>query len=299
MGKTSPIYSMTGFGKGESSAKGCRVSAEIKSVNNRFFELQLRGYPVSAGLESKITQMVRSAIDRGTLSLSLNVTDTGRETPAPNINQSLVRAYKKAFEDLSRELKLKDKPTTAFLLSLPDAVRVQPRSEVTPVLENGILEAAQKAIDSLNTMRAKEGAALRKDLLERNSRIETVAGQIEKDAPQRNILYRERLEKKAADLFREGLDESLKGRLLMEIMLMADKADISEEITRLRSHCQQFAEALNNGGAVGKKLNFLQQELTRESNTVSSKSSHEGITRLALEIKEESEKMREQIQNLE
>ncbi|MBL8028536.1 MAG: YicC family protein [Fibrobacteres bacterium] len=294
-----PIYSMTGFGRIEKACTARRVTAELKSVNNRFLEIQIKGMSLPVDTESRVLQIIREKIGRGSVYLNLSVTDTAGLTSPPALNLELLKYYAAFYKEASLALKISEEPSISKLMSLPDVIKLQNKGAADPTLEADLLEAVNGAINAMNSMRAIEGAALAKDLLARIANIRTLTIEAEKLAPERTEAYRKRLEEKSAELFKDGLDDTLKARLMMEIMIMADRTDVSEEITRLKSHCSQVEETLKNGGAAGKKLNFIQQEIGREANTLSSKAQDSALLKVALAIKEECESMREQIQNLE
>jgi uncharacterized protein (TIGR00255 family) len=299
MKRPSPICSMTGFGKGGFSSKSRRILVEIKSVNNRFLDLQIRGPRLSAQAENLISNRVKQFVERGSLTLQINLVDMSGAPARPSLNVNILTSYKKIYDQAAKLLKLQDKPSLPFLLGLPEAIRLVPETEEDNALSKQILAAVDEAVSALNKMRADEGEALARDIEKRIEAIRAQTLRIEKEAPERTAGYKARLEKKMTELLQASPDEALRTRLLTEITLMADKTDTSEETTRLQSHLSQFLAALQAGGAVGKKLNFLQQEIYREANTISSKSPQSSVIEMCIAIKEESEKIREQIQNLE
>ncbi|MFH0919049.1 MAG: YicC/YloC family endoribonuclease [Fibrobacterota bacterium] len=296
MPKSLPIYSMTGFGRGTSSSKKRKVKAEIKAVNNRYFECQLRGLRLTPSLEAAVMQVVNGSIERGTLVVHLNAPEQ-MSSIAPRLNMDLALVYKKIFEKAARALKYKEQPTLAELLQMPGVLQSND-SEPDAEFEQDVLSAVRNAVTSLNEMRACEGAHLADDLADRNRCIQQEIAKIEKQAPERAEASREKLTRKFGELV-AAADESLRSRLFLETSLLAERTDITEELTRLKSHCDQLQETLHTGGGVGKKLNFLVQEINREANTISSKAGHSGIIQCCLVLKEETERMREQIQNLE
>ena len=299
MKRSSPIRSMTGYGKGECASRTHRVSAEVKSVNNRFLDLQFRGAHLSAESENLVQGCVKAAVERGTLTVTLNIVDLGGSSAAPVLNTDLIAKYKKIYDQACKTLKVREQASVAFLLGLPETVRFSSRPGSGDVPGKQVLTAVTKALAALNGMREKEGDSLARDLEKRILNIRELTQNIAKDAPLRTDAYKARLEKKMADLLQTAPDDTLRTRLMTEVTLMADKADTSEETTRLDSHLEQFLGALRDGGAVGKKLNFLQQEIYREANTISSKAGQSDIISQCIAIKEESERIREQIQNLE
>jgi uncharacterized protein (TIGR00255 family) len=290
---------MTGYGRGRAVSRKRRVSVEIKSVNNRYFDLQIKGLHLPAGLENEVAGLLKSRIQRGAVTLVLNVVELEKAGLAPVVNRALARQYRKIYREVGSELGLDTRPSTAYLLGLPNVITLYAEDRREKALWPELKKALAAAVREFDAMRIKEGRNLARDLARRVSAVGRAVQRIETDAPARIPVVQARLHKKLTDLLDGRLDEPANMRLLTEVSLLADKIDISEEITRLKSHLGQFSAALKGGGPVGKRLNFILQEIGREANTVSSKAGHEKIVRACIQIKEEAEKMREQIQNLE
>jgi uncharacterized protein (TIGR00255 family) len=229
----------------------------------------------------------------------LNIVDYEPSATLPIVDINLAKAYQNLFKKTARHLGLKEQANASYLFTLPDVLRTHFEYQIDNRVIHDIQGALNNALREFNNMRKKEGQNLARDLKARTRRTMQIINRIEKKAPARIGGYKQRLENKLANLFQTELDESTRMRMLTEVTVMADKMDISEEITRIKSHNLQFAEALNRGGSIGKKLGFLLQEISREANTISSKAGNSEIVQACIEIKEETEKMREQVQNLE
>ncbi len=298
---TNKIYSMTGFGKGERNIASGKLMVEIKSVNNRFLDIQVRGLSLTAETERAVCKIIRENVGRGSISVMFTMIDEKGSIGGalPVINVDVLKNYYNVCKEVSAVFNEGESITITSLLSLPEVISTANKSPLSESFAETIIEVLKEAICSLNEMREKEGVSLANDVIMRIKRIRSLAADASSCVPSRIEAYKKRIEDRAAEVFKEGLDEFLRSRLMMEVTLMADKIDVSEEITRLLSHCSQMEEAIKTGGAVGKKLNFVQQEIVREANTLSSKSQDTDLLRHAIAIKEESESIKEQIQNIE
>lgn len=292
-----PIKSMTGFGRSEVQA-GSRVwTTELRCVNNRFLELKIKLPKGYSALEDRVRKLVATHLQRGRVDLVVNVSGDFSDLMQVHVNVELARNYKKALTLMGQELSIEGDADITFLASLPDVlVREQKNEDLEGVwaLLSGSLE---EALVQCETMRQQEGDALLIDLtgrLEFFSKIlEQVAAAIPELLVQRKSLLQDRLEKLLGNVQIDPM------RLAQEVVVLADKTDVTEEIVRLRSHILQFRSSLTEDGAVGRKLDFLIQEFLREVNTLASKISDARIAHLTVELKSELEKMREQIQNIE
>jgi uncharacterized protein (TIGR00255 family) len=280
------IASMTGYGRGERTANGIAVVVEVRSVNSRFLEIASR-LPRSLSLrENEIKELVREKISRGKISL---VTTVERENNAElplRVNISAARTYYKLLNQLRKAVKLKEPVKLDHLLKFSEVIE-QGEIENTDEQEWRVFRDALE----------KEGAELRKDFEERIRGLEQKIDQIQEHSRLQIPAERERLRERVAQLVSsESVDQ---GRLEMELALLADRLDVTEECVRFRSHNKFFLEALRSEDAAGRKLNFLVQEMNREANTIGSKSSLTEISHLIVSVKEELEKIREQLQNIE
>jgi uncharacterized protein (TIGR00255 family) len=289
--------SMTSFGKGEKTAGGVTWTVEIRSVNHRFCDIHLKVSKRHAALEEKIKKEIAAYYTRGHIDVSVNAAGEGEEAVRLEVNLPLAREYYEGLLRVQRELSLPAPPDLAMLAAFRDIIVPAEKEEDLDALWPSVHEALIAALDQGLAMRRQEGAALHADLLERLSRFADTIGRIEAAIP-------ELVTKKQAAL-QERLDNLLDGvdidpaRLAQEVAIMADKADVTEELVRLRSHIAQFGQFLDLDEPVGRRLDFLLQEFLREINTLASKISDAVIAHQTVELKNEVEKMREQVQNLE
>ena len=289
---------MTGFGRGAVNSEGFNVAVEIKTVNNRYLDIHFRLPQELSPVETIIRRRVGTRLSRGRVDLSVNIESTNATTY--EINKPLLAGYAAAIKEIQREFDLPGEVDINALARVPGALA--PARET--INEKGIT-ALEQALDlallNLEEMRESEGSALASEMRIRLAKIENEVPVIEAAAGGLVDNYRERLQKRIAELLSRGGQaiELDAGRLAQEVAYLADRSDITEELARLRSHLDQFRAALETEGEVGKRLDFLLQELNREANTVLSKSTEVSIKDAALMIKAEVEKLREQVQNVE
>lgn len=290
---------MTGFGRGAASSDSFNVAVEIKAVNNRYLDIHLRLNQELSPLEMSIRKIISGRLSRGRVDLNINFERTA--ATAYEVNRPLIAGYIKALRDIQSEFKLSGDVDINTLTRLPGALATT-REGVDEAVSAGIEKALNQAVDDLQRMREVEGAALADEMRGRLANIEAEIPTIEAAAAGLVDAYRQRLQKRITELIARGGNQTVEldaGRLAQEVAYLADRSDISEELARLRSHLEQFRTAINGQGEVGKRLDFLSQELNREANTVLSKSSELAIKEAALAIKAEVEKLREQVQNVE
>ncbi len=290
------MYSMTGFGKAEYK-NGYELCVEIKTVNNRFLDV-LPKYPKSfASFDDAIRKTVQSKLIRGRVEIFFTFSDMRESENRLGVDLPLAKAYYEAAQKISEYLNIENDFSVAQIMRSPDVITsATSEEEDEEELKNIVISVLSEALDNLNAMRAVEGEKLKIDLLNRVNEVERLVKNIEKLAPAVQENYRVKLnEKVSAILEGKEVDET---RLIQEVALFADKADICEEITRLYSHVSQFRKIVE-AEAPGRKLDFLIQEFNREANTICSKSNDIGITDDALSLKSEIEKIREQVQNVE
>ena len=292
------MKSMTGFGRGAFSGEDFSVAVEIKTVNNRYLDVHLRLGQELAAIEMIIRKRVAARLSRGRVDLSINLDRTG--ATAYEVNRPLIAGYVEALREIKEELGLSGEIDVNSLARVPGALTAT-RDTVTEENMAGVERAIDEALDSLEEMRASEGASLAAEMRLRVAKIESEVPIIEAAAAGLADAYRERLQKRVTELIARGSQavDVDPGRLAQEVAYLADRSDISEELTRLRSHLEQFRSSIDADGEVGKRLDFLLQELNREANTVLSKSTEIAIKDSALAIKAEVEKLREQVQNVE
>ena len=293
------IISMTGFGRGQVSKNGVTVTAEIRSVNSRFLEISTGGLPRRfAAYENEVRDMIKGKLSRGKLNLSVTVDNTSDAAAEGLVNIAAAKSYMNALQAIRKELKIKETVKLEHVLLHQDIFRpVEGDNDVVEAEFEQVAEAIEAALDELNIMRSKEGRELRDDMIKRIKDIEKNVDSIEKMTVDRIPAERQRLRERIGKLFES--DEIDEQRLEMEIVILADKLDISEECVRMRSHIKFFNEALNAKDKPGRKINFLLQEMNREVNTMGSKSNDAKIAHTVVAVKEDLEKIREQVQNVE
>lgn len=295
-----PMKSMTGFGRGSAAGANFKVAVELKTVNNRFLDVHLRTGAELASLETLVRRRIGERLSRGRVDVSINLDRTNELTY--ELNRPLIAGFVQAMREVQREFSLAGEPDVNVIARLPGALQPVRDGGLTEEMTQGVERAVDEALDELNQMREREGAALAVEMTSRLDNIERQVPLIESVARELVEAYRARLQKRISELLaRDGLTvvEIDQGRLAQEVAYLADRSDISEEIARLKSHVVQFRETIAAGGEAGKRLDFLTQELNREANTVLSKSTDLTIKEAALSIKAEVEKVREQVQNVE
>lgn len=290
----SQTLSMTGYGRGESERDGLRVAVEIRAVNHRFADVQVKVPRAWMGLERGIVKRAKEAVGRGRLEVFARRDASGAAASNVRIDGALVTAIR----DQARQLDgLETNLALADLLRLPGVLQVEEAVIDADAEGPVVFEALERALTSLIAMRATEGAALDAVLRGRIDQVGALTEQIADLAAEQPALFRQRLEKRLADLLDgQDIDEA---RLVQEAALLAARAVIAEEITRLRAHVAHGHELLDTPGPVGRKLEFLVQEMGREANTVGSKSDDARLAALVVELKSEIEKIREQVANVE
>jgi uncharacterized protein (TIGR00255 family) len=291
------IASMTGFGSGAVERDGVRVRASLRSVNSRFCDIQVRCPNRIQELEPAIKERLQGRISRGKVTVALEWEEEAQAQALPVLDEEVARAYLRELDRLRQLGGLPERSMDlALVAGLPGLFRTGSLEQEPEQAAEFVLQAVDLALQDFEQMRAAEGAALAVDLQSRVAFLEERLERIEELAVRARSQYQARLREKVEALLRPGeVDED---RLAMEVALLAERSDIAEEIVRFRSHNVQFAEAVTKGGEVGRRLNFLLQEMQREANTISSKSSETAIVHLAVDLKEEVERLREQVQNL-
>ena len=290
---------MTGFGRGNVTGEAFNVATEIKTVNNRFLDIHLRMSQELAPLEMNVRKLISGRLSRGRVDININLERTGGATY--EINRNLIGGYISALREIQSEFNLAGDIDINTLTRLPGALG-QARSGIDDATAEGILRAIGEALDDLEQMRASEGATLADEMRMRLAKIEAELAIIEPAVAGIIDAYRQRVDKRVGELLARGENQAIEldaGRLAQEVAYLADRSDITEELARLRSHIEQFRITINTDGEVGKRLDFLLQELNREANTVLSKSTEIAIKDAGLVIKAEVEKLREQVQNVE
>lgn len=292
------ITSMTGFGRGESSSEGITLTAEIKSVNSRYLDISLRIPQAIQDKELELKERIQAHVNRGKLNLSIHLDQSKTGLPDITFDEPLVKGYKVMLDNLRRAAGIEAPVTLQNLMQFNDIFIARKKDEETVrLIWQLTLEAADDAIRHLNEMRKQEGTQLQNDLADRIANIEELMRQItvltENRAPEVKQKLLERINSLITD---EKIDPD---RIEMEVAMLADKMDITEEIVRLQSHLKFFSEAIEQEESVGRRLNFLAQEMNREINTIGSKANNSEISQYVVQAKENLEQIREQIQNVE
>lgn len=290
---------MTGFGRGASTGAGFAVYVDLKTVNNRFLDVHLRAPAELSAVEPQIKRRIGERLARGRVDVSVALDRTSEI--AYEVNRPLLDGYLSALRSLTQDYGVAGEPDINVLARLPGVLQPK-RDAVTDEMTDGVLRALDGALEELERMRAQEGAALAAALGSHLDEVERRLPVIEAAAPQQIENSRARLARRIEELTARTTGTPVEidaGRLAQEIAYLAERSDIAEELARLRSHLAQFRENLDAAGEIGKRLDFLTQELNREANTVLSKSTDAGVKEAALAIKAEVEKIREQVQNVE
>ncbi len=292
------MKSMTGFGRGFEASDVFAVTVELKTVNNRFLDVSLRLSGELASLESIVKRQIGNRLSRGRIEVNLSYERTTEIVY--ELNRPMIAGYLAAMKQMQNEFALSGEPDINVIARLPNVVQPK-KEELSDEFTAGIEKALDGALDDLEKMREVEGEILHKELDFRLSEIENRLPAIESESDKVAEEYRVRLTKKVNDfLSKAELQVEIdQGRLAQEVAFLADRSDISEEIQRLKSHIEQFRQIMADEKDVGKRLDFLTQELNREANTIASKTNNLIVKENALAIKSEIEKIREQVQNVE
>jgi uncharacterized protein (TIGR00255 family) len=292
------LKSMTGFGRGEAVLNGRRFIAEIKTVNNRHRDLFVRLPRTLQAIEDEVRSQVSAVINRGRVEVTLQMEKEGVELEYDlQLNVPLVRSYLRIFNQLNEEFGLEGKVRAEDLCQMKDVLLVKPEELDLAAARDAFREAVRLALEACDSMRVQEGKALKEDFLKRLALIEGHLNEVQNRAGLVVEDYKRRLRQRVEHVAQGmPIDEN---RLMQEIAIFADRCDITEELVRARSHLEQFSSYLSSEDSVGRRLDFLLQEINREITTMSSKASDSGISARGVEIKAELEKVREQVQNVE
>ena len=291
------IKSMTGYGRAVETVNGREFTVEIRSVNNRYLDCTVKLPRAVSFAEDAVKQAVKASVSRGKVDVFVTVkSDNGDDTKV-SLNRTAVEGYLSAMRQMVAEFGVQDDISVSAISRMPEVFTVEKPEVDEEQLQADLMGVVRKALDGYDTMRTAEGAALDADLRSRGDTILELVCQVETGSEQTVIDYRTRLENKLKEVLAStAIDES---RILTEAAIFADKIAVDEETVRLRSHLRQMNTMLDGGGAVGRKLDFLLQEMNREANTIGSKCSNVRLARIVVDIKAELEKIREQTQNIE
>lgn len=290
------LISMTGFGQGEARSASSTVTVEVRSVNHRFLDLAFKLPRAIQNRESDIKEIVRGKIARGRVSITMSL-ESAAAGRAVTINEAALEQYLGQLRAFAKSHGLDERVSLDALVQLPDVVITRETEPGDEEIWPLVGKALSDALDACNKMRIEEGRALERDLVSRMKTIDRTVGTIEEMAPEVSKKNVEALRKRVEQL--SGDVKVSEERIAAEIVLLADRTDITEELTRLRSHVAQFNQAIAAGGEVSKKLTYILQEMHREATTIGSKASDADLIQHVVVLKEETEKLREQVQNLE
>lgn len=291
------LKSMTGFGRMQEVINKREILVEIKAVNHRYYEFNSRVPRTYGYLDEKLKGFLNGKVSRGKVEVSVSIFNQEGSDAAIEINRSIADGYVTALRGISEDLKLKDDLSLSSVMRLPDIFNVVKTTEDEEVIWQDVKTVASKALDKFIGMREAEGQKMYDDIASRLDYIENVVGEIEKRSPEVTELYREKLYAKIKEIVDErNIDDA---RILTEAAVFSEKTAVDEETVRLRSHIAQYRSLLKADEPIGRKLDFLTQELNREVNTIGSKGQDLEITKMVVDLKSEIEKIREQIQNIE
>ncbi|MED4532599.1 YicC/YloC family endoribonuclease [Metabacillus fastidiosus] len=290
------VASMTGFGRAVGEVEGLTVTVEMKSVNHRFSEISVRMSRQFLTIEDKIKKVISKSLHRGRIEVFISVEGDSLTDRTVRVDWSLLDQYMKALTDVKEKYSLSDTIKMDHLLKNEDVIHVEESANHSEHVEEKIIQVVKNATEQLVIMRNAEGEQLGKDLNIKLKQLLEHTEQLEQYAPSVVKHYHDKVHKRLQEFVSGTIDEN---RLIQEAAIFADKVDISEELIRIRSHIRQFSEALLQKGAVGRKLDFLVQELNREANTIGSKANDSEIAKIVVELKSIIEKLKEQVQNIE
>ncbi|MEG2001984.1 MAG: YicC/YloC family endoribonuclease [Clostridia bacterium] len=288
---------MTGYGKSTKIIDGREMTIELKSVNHRFLDINTKLPKQLVCVEDVLRKAIQSRLSRGRIDVFISYQDKRDAEKSVTVDLGLAKGYYNAVKTLLGEFELENDFTVSSFLKIPDVIRPESFDEDLEVLTELVEQTTNGAIDELNKMRCAEGEKLKKDMLERIVVLEDMLKKIEEQAPKVAENYREKLTARVTEVL--GNIEIDQNKLINEVAFYADKSNIDEEITRLKSHFVQARNIMNKETLVGRKMDFLIQEFNRETNTICSKSNDLTLTGVAVAMKSEIEKVREQVQNLE
>ena len=291
------IKSMTGYGRAVETVNGREFTVEVRSVNNRYLDCTVKLPRSVSFAEDAVKQAVKASVSRGKVDVFISIRSEGADDTRITLNTPVLEGYLAAMRQMVAEYGVQDDISVSTVSRLPEVFMVEKPQVDEEQLKEDLLSVVNQALESYNAMRQTEGQALDKDLRTRGNTILEFVAQVEQGNGQTVADYRARLENKLREVLENtAIDES---RILTEAAIFADKVAVDEETVRLRSHLEQMNTMLTAGGAVGRKLDFLLQEMNRETNTIGSKCSDVRLARIVVDIKAELEKIREQTQNIE
>lgn len=291
------VKSMTGYGRAEETVNGCTITVELRSVNNRYLDCNVRIPRLYLFAEDAIKTKVQNSISRGKVDVFVTLDNGGAGMVQVTVNKPVADSYHAALKELASTYGLSDDISVSLLSRFPDVLLAEKAEDDVEQMAKDICSVLERALADFDQMRTREGARLKDDILSRAAVIEEKVSVVEQRSPQTVAEYRAKLEARMNEVLSNTTIDP--NRILAEAAIFADKVAVDEETVRLRSHLSQLREMLSKGGATGRKLDFLIQEFNREANTIGSKCSDIEIARHVVDIKAEIEKIREQVQNIE
>lgn len=293
------IKSMTGFGRCEAEINGREITVEVKSVNHRYFEFSCRTPRGYGFLDDKLKSYVNSRVSRGKIDMFVTIGANDEAPSEVTVNHQLVSGYLNAMKEISDTYGVENDVTVVSLSRFPDVFTVHKPAEDEEQITNDVLSVAKTALDSFIAMRETEGEKMKTDILNRANTILSIVGEIEERSPQTVAEYEERLLERIKQTLEDYEVEIDEQRVLTEVAVFSDKVAVAEETVRLRSHFEQLNKFLEYDEPVGRKIDFIIQEMNREANTIGSKVQDAVLAHKVVDIKSEIEKIREQVQNIE
>lgn len=291
------VRSMTGYGRAQASVNGREITIEIRSVNHRYFDCSIRLPRVYSFLEEHIKGTLQKDIARGKVDVFLTIDSSGVDCVTVSLNEAVIKGYLEVAKTLKETYQLRDDLSVSSAMRLPDVLSVSKEDEDEDQLKEDVSVVLKEALNGYIDMSRREGDKLKEDIIYRISLIEKLVEEIEIRSPKCVEEYRAKLEARMKEILESvTIDQQ---RILTEAAIFADKVAVTEEIVRLRSHLNQLRGMLSSGGAIGRKLDFLVQELNREANTIGSKANDVEMAQMVVDVKAEIEKIREQVQNIE
>lgn len=291
------IKSMTGFGRSEMVTEQCKITVEIKAVNHRYCDLNIKMPKKLNILENAVRGAIKKAVHRGKLDVYIGYEDLSEHAACVQLNKELGREYYRALSELSEELGINNDASAVRIARMPEVLMLSEAQLVPEEVEETLLLAVGQALSQFMESRVREGEQLKEDILRKLHGMTGNISAIEERYPQMVSDYRKKLTDKVKELLADSnVDES---RIATEVVIYADKICVDEETVRLRSHITNMEEELTRGGNVGRKLDFIAQEMNREANTILSKANDITVSNMAIDLKTEIEKIREQVQNIE
>ncbi len=291
------VKSMTGYGRASETLNSRGITVEVRSVNHRYLDCTVKSPRAYAFLDEKLKTCLSEFVARGKVDIYVSIDNSDSANVSVSLNESLLNGYFDVFEKLNTQYGVNKDVSVSEIIRIPDVLVIEKQEDDEEELSADVLSVLRNALTEHNEMRRKEGSRLAADILSRLEIIENLARTVEERSPKCVEEYREKLELRMREILESvAVDQQ---RILTEAAIFADKIAVDEETVRLHSHISQFLDMLKGGGAVGRKLDFLVQELNREVNTIGSKANDLEITSIVVDIKAEIEKIREQVQNIE